>query len=56
MRGKDVLRPAHVVVNDLTQAQPNGTSHSSPPKHDQKLKVQEDEALKPGDSIPGDAV
>jgi molecular chaperone GrpE len=56
IRGKDVLRPAHVVVNDLTQAQPNDTSHSSPPKHDQKLKAQEDEVLQPGDSAPGDAV
>jgi molecular chaperone GrpE len=56
MRGKDVLRPARVIVNDLTQAQPNDTSHSSPPKHDQTLKAQKDEALKPGDSVPGDAV
>jgi len=39
MRGKDVLRPAKVIVNDLSQAQPSDTSHSSPPNHDQNSKA-----------------
>ena len=56
MRGQDVLRPAHVIVNDLIQARPNDTSHSKPPKYDQNTKPQKDEALQPGDSVPGDAV
>ena len=56
MCGKDALQPAHVFVNDLTQAQQSDPSYSGPSKHDQKLKAQRDEARKVGDSVPGDPV